>query len=98
MVKGPKQTFSPKKSEVKVKSLSRLQLLVTPMDYSLPGPPSIGFSRQEYWSGLTLPSPRFYVTMYIFWSVTKINHYLLKPLNSVICSQTYLHLYSSSYR
>ena len=28
-----------------------------PMDYSLKGPPSMGFSRQEYWSGLPLPSP-----------------------------------------
>ena len=28
-----------------------------PMDCSLPGPPSMGFSRQEYWSGLPLPSP-----------------------------------------
>ena len=29
-----------------------------PMDSSLPGPPSTGFSRQEYWSGLPLPSPK----------------------------------------
>ena len=28
-----------------------------PMDCSLPGPPSMGFSRQEYWSGLPLSSP-----------------------------------------
>ena len=28
-----------------------------PMDCSLPGPPSMGFSRQEYWSGVPLPSP-----------------------------------------
>ena len=28
-----------------------------PMDYSPPGPPSMGFSRQEYWSGVPLPSP-----------------------------------------
>ena len=27
------------------------------MDYSLPGPPSMGFSRQEYWSGVPLTSP-----------------------------------------
>ena len=29
-----------------------------PMDCSLPAPPSMGFSRQEYWSGLPLPSPQ----------------------------------------
>ena len=30
--------------------------LSDPMDYSPPGPPSMGFSRQEYWSGVPLPS------------------------------------------
>ena len=28
-----------------------------PMEYSLQAPPSMGFSRQEYWSGLPFPSP-----------------------------------------
>ena len=32
--------------------------LCNPMDCSLPAPPSMGFSRQEYWSGLPFPSPR----------------------------------------
>ena len=31
--------------------------LSDPMDYSPLGPPSLGFSRQEYWSGVPLPSP-----------------------------------------
>ena len=31
--------------------------LSDPMDYSPAGPPSMGFSRQEYWSGVPLPSP-----------------------------------------
>ena len=31
--------------------------LSNPMDYSPPGPLSMGFSRQEYWSGVPLPSP-----------------------------------------
>ena len=39
-----------------VKSLSRVRLC-DPMDCSLPGSPIIGFSRQEYWSGLPFPSP-----------------------------------------
>ena len=30
--------------------------LSNPMDYSLPGSSSMGFSRQEYWSGVPLPS------------------------------------------
>ena len=31
--------------------------LCDPMDCSLPGSPSMGFSRQEYWSGMPSPSP-----------------------------------------
>ena len=42
---------------MKVKSLSLVQLLVTPWTAAYQAPPSIGFSRQEYWSGLPLPSP-----------------------------------------
>ena len=45
------------KWEVKVKSLSRVQLLVTPWTAAYQAPPSMGFSRQEYWSGVPLPSP-----------------------------------------
>ena len=44
------------KWKVKVKSLSRVQLLVTPWTATYQAPPSMGFSRQEYWSGLPLPS------------------------------------------
>ena len=42
---------------VKVKWRQSCPTLFDPMDYSLPCPPSIGFSRQEYWSGLPFPSP-----------------------------------------
>ena len=45
------------KWKVKVKSLSRVQLLATPESAAYQAPPSMGFSRQEYWSGLPLPSP-----------------------------------------
>ena len=45
------------KWKVKVKSLSRVQLVVTPWTAAYQAPPSMGFSRQEYWSGLPLPSP-----------------------------------------
>ena len=44
------------KWKVKVKSLSRAQLLATPWTAAYQAPPSMGFSRQEYWSGLSLPS------------------------------------------
>ena len=42
---------------VKVKSLSRVRLFVTLWTVAHQAPPSLGFSRQEYWSGLPLPSP-----------------------------------------
>ena len=42
---------------VKVKSLSNVQLFATPCTVAYQAPPSMGFSRQEYWSGLPFPSP-----------------------------------------
>ena len=45
------------KWKVKVKSLSRVWLLATPWTAAYQAPPSMGFARQEYWSGLPLPSP-----------------------------------------
>ena len=45
------------KWKVKVKSLSRVRLLPTPWTAAHQAPLSMGFSRQEYWSGLPLPSP-----------------------------------------
>ena len=43
--------------KVKVKSLSRVRLLATPWTAAHQAPPSMGFSRQEYWSRVPLPSP-----------------------------------------
>ena len=45
------------KWKVKVKSLSCVRLLATPWTAAHQGPRSMGFSRQEYWSGVPLPSP-----------------------------------------
>ena len=45
------------KWKVKVKSFSRVWLLVTPWTAAHQAPPSMGFSRQEYWSGVPLPFP-----------------------------------------
>jgi len=59
------------------------------MDCSLPGPPSMGFFRQEYWSGVPLPSPTvdsawqiqvwLFQTPGIFKKIFSI-HYWLNPL------------------
>ena len=53
------ESWTVKKKKVKVKSLSRVRLLVTPWTAAYQAPPSIGFSRQEYWSGVPLPSLNF---------------------------------------
>ena len=45
------------KGKVKAKSLSCVRLLATPWTAGYQAPPSMGFSRQEYWSGVPLPSP-----------------------------------------
>ena len=46
------------KWKVKVKSLSHVWLLATPWTVAHQAPPSMGFPRQEYWSGVPLTSPK----------------------------------------
>ena len=64
------------KWKVKMKSLSRVQLLVTPWTTAHQAPPSMGFSRQEYWSGvhclLRLPAWFFYKSKTVY-KVKSIN-------------------------
>ena len=43
--------------KVKAKSLSRVRLFATLWTVAYQAPPSMGFSRQKYWSGLPFPSP-----------------------------------------
>ena len=59
------------KWKVKVKSLSRVRLLVAPWTAAYQAPPSMGLSRQEYWSGVPLPS---------LWDV------LVKHISYTMCS------------
>ena len=42
---------------MKMKLLSRVRLFATPWTVAYQASPSMGFSRQEYWSGLPFPSP-----------------------------------------
>ena len=60
--------FNAWKWKVKVKSLSRVRLFATPWTAAYQAPPSMVFSRQEYWSGVPSPSP----TME-YYSTTKKN-------------------------
>ena len=57
------------KWKVKVKLLSRVWLFATPWTAAYQAPPSTGFPRQEYWSGLPLPSPQVLVVIYNFISL-----------------------------
>jgi len=69
------------KWKVKVKSLSHVLLLVTPWTAAHQAPPSMGFSRQEYWSGVPLPSPRFdlgYRFDYKYWPIHNFEIFWLK--------------------
>ena len=69
-----------------MKSLSRVRFFATPWTIAYHAPPSIGFPRQEYWSGLPVPSPvwmweldykeRWTPKNWCFWSV------VLKTLES----------------
>ena len=52
--------FNAWKWKVKVKLLSCVWLLATPWIAASPPPPSVGFSRQKYWSGVPLPSLHYY--------------------------------------
>ena len=76
------------KWKVKVKSLSRVQLLATPWTAAYQAPLSMGFSRQEYWSGVPLPSPFTTVSQFaqthIQWchpTVSSCHPLLLLPSN-----------------
>ena len=56
------------KWKVKAKTLSRVQLLATPLTAAYQIPLPMGFSRQEYWSGVPLPSPiKMAVTCEMWW-------------------------------
>ena len=59
-----------RKWKVKVKSLSRVRLLATPWTAAYQATPSMGFSGQQYWSGVPLPSPNMH-TVYLILQMFK---------------------------
>ena len=59
------------KWKVKVKLLSRVRLFTTPWTAAYQAPLSMGFSRQEYWSGLPLPSPIAWLIFHLLCHVIK---------------------------
>ena len=72
--------------KVKVKTLSHVQLLATPWTAAYQAPPSMGFSKQEYWSGLPLPSP---CSLY-YWEkrvISIFREFPGGPVAKTLCSQ-----------
>ena len=65
-----------------VQSLSRVRLLATPWTAAYQAPPSMGFSKQEYWSGV--PSPSLFSSAYIAYSET---NKIIKYKKLLICEQ-----------
>ena len=76
------------KWKVKVKSLSRARLLATTWTAAYQAPLSMGFSKQEYWSGLPLPSQSYYLTkqksrrsFQMLWNYETWNYSIPAPFN-----------------
>ena len=53
---------------MKAKSLTLVRLVATPWTAAHQAPPSMGFSRQEYWSGVPLPSPNSSIVITYYFS------------------------------
>ena len=79
------------KWKVKVKSFSRVRLFVTPWTAAHQAPPSMGFSKQEYWSGVPLPSlsDLSFILMFFF----LFQHFILD--NTLYCIHGHVSLNSS---
>ena len=56
------------KWKVKVKSLSRVRLLATPWTAAYQAPPSMGYSRQDYWSRVPLPSLNWHSSPHLIYN------------------------------
>ena len=68
------------KWKVKVKSLSHVWLFATPWTAAHQAAPFMGFSRQEYWSGVPLPSPFLWLVggkarIFFNWNIIKPQYY-----------------------
>ena len=81
------------KWKAKMKSLSRVQLLATPWTAAHQAPPSMGFSRQEYWSGVPLPSPQIQCNPYQI--INRIFH-RTRTIFFLICVETQMTLNSQN--
>ena len=90
------------KWKVKVESLSCVQLLATPWTVAYQAPPSMGFSRQEYWSGVPTPPPdeknEVLLNVMVWSELYKIQHKAKSSKLPFVFLKTYIYMliYSKS--
>ena len=78
---------------MKVKSLSRVRLVATPWTAAHQAPPSMGFSRQECWSGVPLPSPPFLLDCPFYWHTVTYSSLLEFFVFSMVSALTSFFIY-----
>ena len=76
---------------------SHVQLCATPWTTAYQAPPSMGFSRQEYWSGVPLPSPMLYIYLPIYISVD-IAYICIQIFTQIYIYMSYISRQISIYR
>ena len=79
------------KWKVKVKSLSHVPLLATPSTAAHQAPLSMGFSRQEYWSGMPLPSPHLQTSYLLSLTLLEGEHWSIRREPPAIKPNTHDH-------
>ena len=80
----------------KVKSLSCVWLSATPWTAAYQAPPSMGFSRQEHWSGVPLPSPSSYAALFLKDAIYDVSKVAWLYIRLYLCTnQPYTDLYPS---
>ena len=76
------------KWKVKVKLLSHVWLFATPWTAAYQAPPSMGVSRQEYWSGVPLPSSK--------WTLNLVNFLIRRQIYSTCKREEHIHRIQSA--
>ena len=84
------------KWKVKVKSLSRVRLSVTPWTAAHQAPPSMGFSREEYWRGVPLQQCLMWHWYSLQWSVAEAILLSTTVLESTYHTMVLVHKWPSS--
>ena len=69
---------------VKVKSLSCVQFIATPWTVAYQAPPSMGFFRKDYWSGLAFPSPEDLPNLHLY------KTYIYLYIYTCLCTHSYI--------